>query len=304
MVSANFKTFPLPPAQGTFVIRFADPAKAFELRAAIAKSELQPRAFDMVSPEAARFLRHADAERAEHLDVPDVDWEDTRRYVGEAKAAEYKLKYDEAAAMAQESIAQAKSAPLFSDQHWTALIAAGGNERVVERHCRDLEQMAEQHGAVSFSEAKPDDSPEGCEEWRWIRSFPDCVRRSAPAAAILKITVLPTSFGAIAGAARQISEKNEVPIATIVRAAGVVSCAVAPGDNDDAAITELAAACEEMVSAARKAGGSAVIEICPVALKRKTNIWGVPRGDIELMRRLKKEFDPAGILSPGRMMGL
>ncbi len=304
ILSANFKTFPLPATQATFVVRFAEADGALKLRAAVAASDLQPRAFDMVSPEAARFLRHTDAAKADHLDVPDVDWEDTRKYVGEEKAAEYKKKYDEAAALAQESIAQAKSAPLFSEKYWTVLIAAGGNERVVERHCRDLEALAEQAGAASFSEARPEDSPEGCEEWRWIRSFPDCARRTSPAAAILKVTVLPSAFAAVISATKRSAEQNDVPIAAMVRAAGVVSCAVTPRENDDAAITELAAVCEEIIAAARKAGGSAVIELCPPALKRKMNIWGVPRGDIELMRRLKKEFDPAGILAPGRMMGL
>jgi FAD/FMN-containing dehydrogenase len=164
--------------------------------------------------------------------------------------------------------------------------------------------MAAQAGATSFAEARPDDSPEGCEEWRWIRSFPDCVRRFAPSAALVKITTLPSAFPAVLAAARQASEKNDLPHATIVRAAGVVYCALAPRESDEAAITELAATCEDLLAAVRKSGASSVVEACPVALKRKMNIWGVPRGEIELMRRLKREFDPAGILSPGRMMGL
>jgi glycolate oxidase FAD binding subunit len=120
----------------------------------------------------------------------------------------------------------------------------------------------------------------------------------------VKITALPSTFGGIGAAIHSNAEKNDVPIASIIRAAGVINCAVAPRENDEGAITELAAVCEDLISVARKAGGSAVIELCPAALKRRMNIWGVPRGDIELMRRLKKEFDPAGILAPGRMMGL
>jgi FAD/FMN-containing dehydrogenase len=304
IIGANFKTFPLPQAQATFVVRFPDAAGALNLRSAVGLSQLQPRAMDIVSPEAARYLRHADAAKAAHLDVPVVDWEDTQRYVGAEKAAEYKRKYDEAAALAKESIADAAAGPAFSEREWTVVVATGGNERVVERHCRELEEMATQAGASAFAETKPDDSPEGCEEWRWIRSFPDCVRRFAPSAALVKVTALPTSFPAVLAATRQASEKNDLPHATLVRAAGVVYCAFAPRDNDDAAVTELAATCEDFFSAVRKTGASGVVELCPVALKRKLNIWGVPRGEIELMRRLKKEFDPAGILSPGRMMGL
>jgi glycolate oxidase FAD binding subunit len=46
-----------------------------------------------------------------------------------------------------------------------------------------------------------------------------------------------------------------------------------------------------------------VIEWCPTELKRRVNVWGEPREDFPLMQRLKKVFDPQGILSPGRFVG-
>ncbi|MDI6765178.1 MAG: FAD-linked oxidase C-terminal domain-containing protein [Thermodesulfobacteriota bacterium] len=33
------------------------------------------------------------------------------------------------------------------------------------------------------------------------------------------------------------------------------------------------------------------------------DVWGEPRGEYEIMRRLKKEIDPKGILNPGRFVG-
>jgi FAD/FMN-containing dehydrogenase len=32
-------------------------------------------------------------------------------------------------------------------------------------------------------------------------------------------------------------------------------------------------------------------------------VWGIGRGDFEQMRKLKKVFDPPGILAPGRFVG-
>jgi len=32
-------------------------------------------------------------------------------------------------------------------------------------------------------------------------------------------------------------------------------------------------------------------------------VWGRKRGDFELFEKLKKAFDPRGVLSPGRFVG-
>ena len=54
---------------------------------------------------------------------------------------------------------------------------------------------------------------------------------------------------------------------------------------------------------AREVGGSAVVEHCPLALKKQIDVWGEQPQGLEIMRRIKQEFDPLGILSPGRFVG-
>jgi glycolate oxidase FAD binding subunit len=51
-------------------------------------------------------------------------------------------------------------------------------------------------------------------------------------------------------------------------------------------------------------GGSLVLERMPVDLKSACDVWGpVPPGALEIMRRLKRELDPDGVLNPGRFVG-
>ncbi|HUO65027.1 MAG TPA: FAD-linked oxidase C-terminal domain-containing protein, partial [Terriglobales bacterium] len=51
-------------------------------------------------------------------------------------------------------------------------------------------------------------------------------------------------------------------------------------------------------------GGSLVVERAPVELKRAADVWGpVPEPALTVMKRLKSEFDPRGILNPGRFVG-
>jgi glycolate oxidase FAD binding subunit len=47
-----------------------------------------------------------------------------------------------------------------------------------------------------------------------------------------------------------------------------------------------------------------VVERAPAALKDEFDVWGPISPDLlTIMSRLKREFDPAGILNPGRFVG-
>ena len=51
-------------------------------------------------------------------------------------------------------------------------------------------------------------------------------------------------------------------------------------------------------------GGSLVVEKAPAALKVNVDAWGpIAPEQLTIMSRLKREFDPDGILNPGRFVG-
>jgi glycolate oxidase FAD binding subunit len=52
-------------------------------------------------------------------------------------------------------------------------------------------------------------------------------------------------------------------------------------------------------------GWKGVIEFAGEGVdKEKTNLWPAPGGDFEIMKRIKKMFDPEGVLNRGRLYGL
>lgn len=53
VTTVNFKLFPVPPVEGTFVLSFSDLASAVAKRDQILRSVLQPAAIDLLNPEAA-----------------------------------------------------------------------------------------------------------------------------------------------------------------------------------------------------------------------------------------------------------
>jgi glycolate oxidase FAD binding subunit len=73
---------------------------------------------------------------------------------------------------------------------------------------------------------------------------------------------------------------------------GVGACRVAVEEIDD--VTRLRAL-------AAVNGGHAVVVDGPVEMRAEP--WGRPPAGVEIMRRLERAFDPAGILNPGQFVG-
>ncbi|MGC4105943.1 MAG: FAD-binding protein [Thermomicrobiales bacterium] len=51
-----------------------------------------------------------------------------------------------------------------------------------------------------------------------------------------------------------------------------------------------------------RTAGTAMVEFAPVAWRRQVDVWGPPPASIGMMKALKREFDPHGMLNRGRMM--
>jgi glycolate oxidase FAD binding subunit len=59
---------------------------------------------------------------------------------------------------------------------------------------------------------------------------------------------------------------------------------------------------KELQERAVAAKGNVVLPHCPVGWKQTLPVWGVPRGDARVMRRVKETFDPRGLFNPGRFL--
>jgi len=75
---------------------------------------------------------------------------------------------------------------------------------------------------------------------------------------------------------------------------------VPAGDGERMA---LAGALRELRGRLEAAGGGLVVSQGPAGLLKEVGSRGEGGGEASLMRGLKEEFDPAGILSPGRFRG-
>ncbi len=63
-----------------------------------------------------------------------------------------------------------------------------------------------------------------------------------------------------------------------------------------------AAVVRDMRARAEAAGGKLVMLAAPDDFMRDVGAWGTPPPTVDIMRRLKKAFDPDGVLNPGRFV--
>jgi FAD/FMN-containing dehydrogenase len=161
-----------------------------------------------------------------------------------------------------------------SERVWRLNAGFAGSEAAVERSQREFRAIAgdsEDNGPLdAVSRA-----------YSAVQNDPVCVR----------ITVPMAQTGAMAQALAD-AGASVVSEPTLGSAYG--SWTDAPPVN--------AATIRSLRQRAVEAGGALVIERAPVELKQAADVWGEPRGDFALMRRLKEQFDAAGTLCPGRFL--
>jgi FAD/FMN-containing dehydrogenase len=189
---------------------------------------------------------------------------------------------------------------MLSPQHWTLTASYAGTEKVLGRYAADLDRMAKESGAAGT--AVLDDALRPS-VWGRLREFIPIALEASPAAMIVKMAVVPMRIkDALTAAARE-AEAAAVPWAAMARGVGVIYFALLPQGREPATLQRLAAAANQIIAAGEKLEANAWIPWCPAELKSSVKLSGAARGDFAEMQKVKKAFDPQGILSPGRFVG-
>jgi glycolate oxidase FAD binding subunit len=174
---------------------------------------------------------------------------------------------------------------------WLLLAETGGAPAVVERTVRDLTLMAKNGGS---SQVTGVEEPQRERLMQRLRDYGRSV--DDPADWIIRLSVLPSETMAAIEAIH--AEAGGPTAAIIVRAgSGIVYCCRAADESTrgDTMVARL----RERIG---RIGGSVVVERVPAAAKASLDVWGIAGPDAVLMRRVKDAYDPAGVLSPGRLI--
>jgi glycolate oxidase FAD binding subunit len=175
-------------------------------------------------------------------------------------------------------------------------VRLGGRPRALKRLTDDTVKFMQEHRGSNIEtlEGKP-----ALDLWKHLADF-GWVGESLPDV-VIRASVVPNRVQPLVDAIKTVSTGM------------AVSYVASPGYGNVMVFwqaqsgTSLLESSKNAIKATRIAvgrlDGSAIIERCPVESKSRIDVWGGVGESIEIMRRMKQQYDPKGILNPGRFIG-
>lgn len=170
----------------------------------------------------------------------------------------------------------------------------------VDRQVADLGASGGKAGALEVTTLKA----EGHKAfWAALADFPLALGQRDPNYIGLKANVVISKFADIMAAVEKEAKGRGFDAACIAQAGnGIVQGYLPVGPDAAAKAGGIADFFGKIVAEAVKFDGNCIVEAAPRAVKEKINVWGQPRSDSVVMKRLKEKIDPADILNAGRII--
>jgi glycolate oxidase FAD binding subunit len=183
-------------------------------------------------------------------------------------------------------------------------LVAIGVEGVTESIDRQISQLSEMGKKYGVLEAVTLDSEKHQAFWIAIRDFSKGLTEESSNHVSLKSNFLISKSGEMLGSYEKITSEFGVDCAFICHSGnGILYSYLLPGKNFRSKIESLVELIGKLTSEAVKNGGNLVVESSPLSIKKNVDVWGQSRGDYLVVRRLKEQIDPVGVLNIGRFVG-
>jgi glycolate dehydrogenase FAD-binding subunit len=182
--------------------------------------------------------------------------------------------------------AQASKATDLAQSDWQVAVRCEGFEETVARHLRDAPALAQRIGLATGILHENDHS----RFWDKMRDF------SLQAGLVYRVTVPRASMTEVIETLHNWSTADFCPEIVSDAAMGIVWISLEVNDLAAQWFTEL-------IAEAQAHRGHAIILAAPANLKRGVDVWGPAPPTLSLMREIKRQFDPEGLLNPGRFVG-
>jgi len=182
---------------------------------------------------------------------------------------------------------------------WFLMIRFGEVEAAVRWQLERLKQIAPQGAGDIVNILSAEESEQLWEKVASAREAP--VSREE---ALVKCSVLYRSAPETAGQMQEIGASLGAHTRLYCHAGTYVLYARYLWENGDGRnAKELHAALGALRRHCQAAGGHMVVEKIRPDVKNGLDVWGYDAPALEIMRRIKREFDPKGLLNPGRFVG-
>jgi glycolate oxidase FAD binding subunit len=183
-------------------------------------------------------------------------------------------------------------------------LAAIGLEGVAESIDRQVSEMGEIGKKNRCLEISVLNSERHHSFWLAVRDIYEGLVEDHSHLVSLKSNFVISKYAEVLGSYEKIGKEFGMDCAFICHSGtGILYSYVFVGKNVRSKAESLIELIKRFTSEAVKHEGNLVVESSPLLIKKRIGVWGEPRSDCEVMRRLKEQIDPGGILNPGRFVG-
>jgi glycolate oxidase FAD binding subunit len=186
----------------------------------------------------------------------------------------------------------------FTDAGALLAIRFEGQARATERQLAEVRAQGPAWGAEAVYALEP-----AASEAFWTRVVAFQTPDVAPInSALLKLSVLPSTLGPCLADVAELSAQVDLRCLRLADAgAGIVYARV--GQPEERSEAVFAWALWALQTELVRRWGQSVVLSCPTVAKANLPLWGREPAGLAVMRALKEQFDPRGILNPGRFVG-
>ena len=193
-------------------------------------------------------------------------------------------------ALANKSVAASGESPPDSET-WTLLVRLGGGVRSIERQVNEVVGAAGANSATGYavlSEAGASAAWSSLDDAETIANLS------------VRMTSLPVATMNAAQSIRSVTSGSAGSDVSTICDLGFGALTVLASDASESSQVDLT---KSIVSEIKKHPASYVIEKCDLSVKRSMDVFSDVGSSLDLMKRIKNQYDPTNTLNPGRFAG-
>ena len=190
-------------------------------------------------------------------------------------------------------------APLSDSPEPCLLIGLDGHPETVEWQVDSAKTIVQQNGAIGVEVYEGQRQ----QELRGVMcAFPE--GGSATPTVINRANLRMINVGAFLHTTLAVNESAPWRVRAMgLMGNGVVYVIFSDFPNGDVPVQHVADTLTNLRDAAANVGGNLIVESAPAVLKRQIDVWGPISRSFELMKAIKTQLDPIGLLNVGRFVG-
>jgi glycolate oxidase len=193
-----------------------------------------------------------------------------------------------------------KDIPEFAPDKYVVVVALEAFQDAVTRMGTEISEMAETFGAKSQANIK---DLAHLRFWLAVSDLDPTLNGKFPDLIKTKLNYRISEWKGIVEFVDHTLSQTNIEHAILAHAgSGICLTSLLMEPDSNGSMDKAIEAMGPLLKRSREAGGNMIIQRAPTRVKHRLKIWGDSGSDFVVMKRLKDQLDPSGIMCPGRFV--